>query len=62
MTVFCAVENNRLERIVLMTDTLQELARLLGVAYSSIKTARTKNITCKGYKIEKVVIDDGCEN
>ena len=58
MTVFCAVENNRLERIAFMADSLIELAKMLGVAHSSIKSARTRNITCAGYKIIKVRIDE----
>ena len=58
MTVYCAVENNRLEHIRFMEDNLKSIAEKIGASYQSVKSARSLGISCHGYKIEKVEIDD----
>jgi hypothetical protein len=58
MTVFCAVENNRLEHIRFMEDNLKSIAEKIGASYESVKSARSLGLPCYGYKIERVEIDD----
>lgn len=58
MIIYCAVENNRLEYIRFMEDNLKSIAKKIGASYQSVKSARSLGLPCRGYKIEKVEIDD----
>lgn len=62
MLVYCAVTNDRYEHITAVADSGGDLARMLGVKPKTLRSYLSRGQTCKGYKIERVEIDDEGEN
>lgn len=58
MTVYCAVDNDKYERVRLMADTTKELSAMLGIKPNSLRSALCRGQTCRGLKIIKVEIDN----
>ena len=61
MKVYCAVEPSKYERIVFIEDSPRKLAKILGVPYNTILSAKSRGAKCRGLKIIKVEIDDDSE-
>ena len=62
MLVYCAITQDRYEHIAFVADMGMDLAKILGVKPDTLYAHMHRNQACKGYKIEKVEIDDEGEN
>ena len=62
MVVYCAVTQDKYEHITAMADSGADLARILGVKIHTFNSYLSRGQACRGYKIEKVEIDDEGEN
>ena len=62
MLVYCAITQDRYEHIAFVADMGIDLAKILGVKPDTLYSHMHRNQACKGYKIEKVEIDDEGEN
>ena len=62
MLVYCAVTHDKYEHISHIADSGAGLARILGVKPETLRSYLSRGQTCKGYKIERVEIDDEGEN
>lgn len=58
MTVYCAVDNDKYERIRFLADTIKELSNTLGVKPASLKGYMSRGQAWFGLKFIKVEIDD----
>ena len=61
MTVFCAVDDDKYERIRYMADTMIELAKMLNTKPTNLSAYKTRGQAVFGMKIIKVVLDDESE-
>ena len=54
MVVYCAVENDDLEHICFMEDSMPKLSKTMGIPLSSLWTCCSRGLPCHGYKIVRV--------
>ena len=62
MLIYCAVTLDRYEHITAMADNGADLARAIGVPPATLRSCLSRGCNCRGYKIERVEIDDEGEN
>lgn len=58
MTVFCAVDDDKYERIRYMEDSMKELAKRLNTSPTNLSSYKSRGQALFGLKIIKVVIDE----
>ena len=58
MTVYCAVDDDKYERIRYIADSMVELAKILNTKPTNLSSYKTRGQTVFGLKIIKVEIDD----
>ena len=58
MTVFCAVDDDKYERIRYMADSMKELSMMLNSKPATLSSYKNRGQSVYGLKIIKVVIDD----
>lgn len=58
MNVYCAVDNDKYERIRFLADSVKELGALIGVKPASLRGYLCKGQSWFGLKFIKVVLDD----
>lgn len=58
MTVYCAVDNDKYERIRYVADSIKELSSVLGIKPASLRGYLCRGQSRFGCKFVKVVIDD----
>ena len=61
MKVFCAVDNDKYERIRYMADSMKELARILGTKPTNLSAYKCRGESFFGMKIIKVVFEDDAD-
>lgn len=62
MTVYCAVDDDKYERIRYMADSMQELGKMLNTNPRALSAYKTRGQSWFGLKIIKVVINDEGES
>lgn len=60
MTVYCAVDDDKYERIRYIADSMKELAKMLNTKPVNLSSCKSRNQSRFGLKIIKVVLDDDC--
>ena len=58
MTVYCAVDNDKYERIRVVADSVKELGALIGVKPTTLRGYLSRGQSRFGLKFIKVVLDD----
>lgn len=58
MIVYCAVDNDKYERIRFLADTIKELSNILDVKPSSLKSYLSRGQAWFGLKFIRVEIED----
>ena len=58
MTVYCAVDDDKYERIRYMADSMQELGEMLKVNPRSLSTYKSRGQAWFGLKFISVVLED----
>ena len=61
MTVYCAVDNDKYERIRYIADSVKELGAMMGAKPASLRAYLCRGQARFGLKIIKVVLDDESE-
>lgn len=61
MTVYCAVDDDKYERIRYIADSMVELGRMLNTKPVNLSSYKTRGQAVFGMKIIKVVLDDESE-
>lgn len=57
MTVYCAVDNDKYERIRFIADTQKELSEMVGIKHCSLRSYLCRGQSWFGYKFIRVEID-----
>ena len=60
MTVYCAVDNDKYERIRYVADSVKELSGMLGIKPASLRGYLCRGQARYGLKFERVDIEDEC--
>jgi hypothetical protein len=62
MTVYCAVDNDKYERIRFVADSIKELSGMLGVKPATLRGYLSRGNARNGLKFERVCIEDESAN
>lgn len=58
MTVFCAVDDDKYERIRYIADSMKDLAKQLNTSPTNLSSYKSRGQALYGLKFIKVVIDE----